>query len=227
MAIMERPASGFALTGATATAFALLVATVGVRSATTGNTGSSGSSVERVVVPTCRADVPPDSIKRAAELPACPDATALLNEFFGTTHPGETRPVAPLEVLVAILPDPIASHLDWAFDSSLEALRRAFERSGFVADRFWLPWMVHGDSARNRGQKLIALAEQRPGVMLFRRADPTKTDLRVVYIVGETPTSGVHKEALRRALDERRRLLGDAPLAVDSTGKVIARGDTL
>ncbi|HEU5171630.1 MAG TPA: hypothetical protein VFU46_13870, partial [Gemmatimonadales bacterium] len=76
-----------------------------------------------------------------------PTATDLLGDFFGRhfSSPGEAGRFVrssewSLDAIVAMLPDPIDSHLDWGFDLDLEAIRRAYERTGYVLDRFWMPW---------------------------------------------------------------------------------------
>src|SRR5262249_37766408 len=55
------------------------------------------------------------------------------------------------------------------------------------------------------------LRSNSPGVLLFRlaRADSAlESTLAVAYLVGETPTSGIHQEALDSALAERASLGG-------------------
>lgn len=108
-----------------------------------------------------------------------------------------------LDVLVVTLPDPIASHLDWAFDSHLDAVRRAFERAGYVLDRFDLPWKPGAS-----GDPVLAI---RPGVLLFRRRNvefvSLQPDMWLVYVVGEMSTRGISACALRAAVAERRELL--------------------
>lgn len=201
---MEQNSNVFKIVGAAA----LAVILAGGRAATTGADSDAigRAGAERITAPVCRGDVA-DSSSKAKDLPTCPDAHELLQKYFGVSVPLTDSGATSIDVVIAIIPDPIASHLDWAYDSNLEAIRRAMERSGYVADRFWLPWSSQGDTSRSRVQRLLSLAEQRPGVMLFRRANPAEKELRVVYIVGETPTGGVHKEALRRAIDERDTLL--------------------
>jgi hypothetical protein len=111
------------------------------------------------------------------------------------------------DVLVATVPDPFDSHLDWMYDTQVEALRRAFERSGFVLDRFWLPWQ--GEAAALAGQP--TQRDTAPGVLLFRGSTVgagNRAALRLLYVVGESPAAGVHVRALGRALEERSRLLG-------------------
>lgn len=134
----------------------------------------------------------------------------LISRFLGKETPTPEAALAQahargynISVLIATLPDPTDSRLDWGFDFDLDAIRRAHERTGLVVDRFWLPWVQRGGSSAKTicagGQSLWAV---RPGVMLFRG----RTRLHVLYLVGEIPTSGVHKAALREALDERALL---------------------
>ena len=54
-------------------------------------------------------------------------ALRLLEEFFGGQLTLANVGSWDLSSMIATLPDPAASHLDWTFDSSLEALQRAFE----------------------------------------------------------------------------------------------------
>src|SRR5206468_4837370 len=88
--------------------------------------------------------------------------------------------------LIAVVPDPLDSHLDWAFDAALESIRRAFERAGYVPDRYWLPWRPELDTLPGAAATAAALRARAPGVILFRSAE--QTDLALVYLVGETPT---------------------------------------
>jgi hypothetical protein len=114
-----------------------------------------------------------------------------------------------LRILIATLPDPVDTHLDWLFDSNLDALKRAFETAGYVIDRFWLPW-GRDDRPAAPFASPAPRAEERPGVLLFRGAPAGaggKPRLGLLYVVGESPTSGVKKAALRAALEERRDLL--------------------
>jgi hypothetical protein len=130
----------------------------------------------------------------------------LITAFLG--KPLDTTGATKLDVVIVSLPDPISSHLDWSFDAQLESVRRAFERDGYLVDRFWLPWRQPLDSAAVSLATADALPGARvPGVILFRKSSGLAADLRLVYVIGEVPTLGVHKPALREALNERARLL--------------------
>lgn len=138
----------------------------------------------------------------------------LLAGFFGDA-PGLTASY-DLDVLIACVPDPYDSHLDWSFDGAMETIRRAFETAGFVTDRFWLPG-AH-DSVRQAGRGRVALREVRPGVVLFRSSNPSENRLHLLYLIHELPTRGVYKEALSAALEERRQLLGSSRLPIRVLG---------
>jgi hypothetical protein len=119
-----------------------------------------------------------------------------------------------LQVVIATVPDPFDSHLDWAYDAYLEALQRAFGAAGYVPDRYWLP--AHADSirihssAKNADTITAPLHDYYPGAFLFRGRQEKDRSLALLYVVYELPTAGVHKEAFLAAVRERRVLMGDA-----------------
>lgn len=121
-----------------------------------------------------------------------------------------------LEFMVVTLPDPRESRLSYLFDRNLEAVQRAIEASGYVFDRYDFPWQ----GKANGGDKPV---DRQPGVILFRSTslnivtrcpseDPQEQMLEkitmpsgrllVLFVVGETPTNGVDKPALRNAFDQ-------------------------
>ena len=127
-----------------------------------------------------------------------------------STPTGAALGASQLAVLIATVPDPIDSHEDWVYDASIEAIRRAHERGGYVIDRMWLPWATRADSVLNDPQR-TKVREAHPGVILFRAADGRASEkhpqYRLVYLVGEVATAGVHPRALLNALAERDRLV--------------------
>jgi hypothetical protein len=141
----------------------------------------------------------------------------LLAAALGDSSPGGTLMVLPqpdtaVDAVIATLPDPVDSHGDWAYDSFVEALRRAHESTGYAVERAWLPWSAGADSVVNDSLGLKLRGEY-AGVILFRRGDtdastPQRPRRRLLYLVGEVPTLGVHVRALRHALTERDSLLG-------------------
>jgi hypothetical protein len=108
--------------------------------------------------------------------------------------------------LIATVADPIDSHLPLSFDLSLAAILRAIERHGYVLDSYSLPWRDELQQAGRAGSATTAARHsRRPGVVLCRKAkaseSPLKIELLVLLLVGETPTAGIHKEAMLAALD--------------------------
>jgi hypothetical protein len=135
-------------------------------------------------------------------------ATDLIDECLGAC---DLRKETQIEFLIATVPDPIDSRFDYLFDRHVDALQRALEASGYILDRFSIPWLD------GRPGKELQLSEDRsfetePGVVLFRGkgAKPPCISLLVLFLVGETPTSGIHKVALESALDQIDRLVSDA-----------------
>jgi hypothetical protein len=146
----------------------------------------------------------------------------LVNDYFQSEAKPRPNAIRPeLDVVIAALPDPLDSHLDYEYDAELGALRRAFETSGYTIDRFWLPWPLDREktelAARNNRIDTTAYRRTHPGVILFRSTD--NTALRVLFIVGEVPTSGINRLALDRALEDRQAVLRDA--------RVVARDSVL
>jgi hypothetical protein len=164
-----------------------------------------------------------------AERGAPSHAEELLNEFFGRQWAvGDSSAVQyRLKIIIATLPDPYESHLDYVHDANLEAIRRAFESSAFVIDRFWLPTSRDTvKQARGKDTVRLALREVEPGAILFRNTNSDTLELRLLLLVPELPTRGVYKAALFEALrlrsrilaNQERRLISDSADAVRIVG---------
>ncbi|HJT31276.1 MAG TPA: hypothetical protein VJ783_04450 [Pirellulales bacterium] len=113
--------------------------------------------------------------------------------------------------LIATVPDPVDSHVGWQFDPVVDSIQRAFESRHFVLDRFYFPWRQTAEPTNSQSVILQQSEHSRTaGVLLFRPTSmvtlaepsrrPEKGSLFVVLLVGETPTRGIHKVALARAL---------------------------
>ena len=129
----------------------------------------------------------------------------------------------PLRVTLVTIPDPYDSHMDWSYDANLEALRRAMGMAGFVPQSFWLP--MRTDSIRvvlNGVAVRYPAHDFQPGVFLFRSTNVDAPALHLVYLIPEVPTSGVHMQAFRAALAERKALMAEGAgiFAVDAREKV-------
>src|SRR5262245_48334395 len=117
------------------------------------------------------------------------------------------KPKYKVEYLIAIVPDPKDTRLDYQFDRCLDAIQRAIGKANYTFDRYWLPW------DRSRTTAPVALATDprtpqmemarrhlyEPGVILFRDRK-VHNRLLLLFLVGETPTGGIHKVAFKNAL---------------------------
>jgi hypothetical protein len=133
-----------------------------------------------------------------------------------------------IDFLIATLPEPLAPSLRYKFDTYLDAIQRAAEASDLIFDRLDLPW---GDPSKddspgfrlgqeidlgwepNIGGESSAFASLKPstkkqatsqdeaGILLFRSRAAGNHRLLLVFVVGETPTWGVRKQALTDSLN--------------------------
>ena len=142
-------------------------------------------------------------------------AIGLINEFPGKANAWKReRNNLQIECLIATIPDPEQSRLPYLADAYLDALQRAAETDGYVQDRLRLPWKrksSESGTGKNAAQTEKEEFEGKPGVILFRSGskDEGKTRLLVLFLVGETPTSGIYKEALKNALHQASQLMPD------------------
>ena len=137
-----------------------------------------------------------------------PTAKELVSDFFfshGSERAATSSPAVPsaysIEFLIATVPDPTNSRLPHFFDSFVESLESAAEASGYTPDRIVLPW--RGKSERDSEDAPSwheKLYESVPGLILFR--DPQHQKLLLVFLVGEAPTEGIHKDAMSSALEQ-------------------------
>lgn len=106
-----------------------------------------------------------------------------------------------MQFLVAMVPDPERTQLSLTFDRDVESIMRAFQDSGYSFSRAWLPWRAEAAAESNdpeirkKNREEKTERESYPGLMLFRQGDA----LLAVFLVGETPTSGVDRPQFSRA----------------------------
>lgn len=110
------------------------------------------------------------------------------------------------ECMIATVPDPIDSPYGYTFDQVVDGIQRAIEKKdGFILDRAWLPWDIDRKAKPKPGEPASALHVTKPGILLFRhgrdKAKKISTPaLCVVFLVGETPIGGIHKQAFYESL---------------------------
>lgn len=102
---------------------------------------------------------------------------------------------AVTDFVVVCVPDPVGTHFGFWFDQTVEAVNRAMlDGDDLTLDRHWYP------AATGTGRTRVNGWEREPGVVVYRgTGDPTRR--RVALLVGESPVSGPHPDALAAALD--------------------------
>jgi hypothetical protein len=161
----------------------------------------------------------------------------------GNTHRStvkyQVRQAAPLEdfascrdrdplhhkyrVMIASVPDPIASPLALEYDRVLEALERGASDAGYSFARYWVPWneiyrlpQTDVEKAEKTDEKRH-LREEQPGMLLFHRtSNEGGSEILLIFIVGETPSAGINKIAFSRAVVYASLFLESAPNAQQS-----------
>jgi hypothetical protein len=132
------------------------------------------------------------------------------------------RKAMHLKFVIATLPDPLHTHFALLFDRYAEAIQQAAQDEGYVYDSSWLPWeteeqtythLKDQDQADDRKES----REDQPGVILFRRDDSTSaakdtefgfSNGLLVFVVGEEPTRGIHREQFEHAAEWISKLSG-------------------
>ena len=129
-----------------------------------------------------------------------------------------------LRSLLVTVPNPSGS-LGYRFDETIESIERAARPYGYVLERWRLPWSEQPEHSKpevpsdTKGQprksedpqsKPASSSPQTimgdPGLLVFRRTSssrdhsPHLTDLLLVFLITETPTQGIDRLALTRAL---------------------------
>jgi len=142
--------------------------------------------------------------------------------------------------LIATLADPVHTNLELYFDRGIEAIMRAAGESGYDFDRYWLPWsseaLPEEPNCYWRGlrDQTTEEKEQMPGLLLFRKPKPPEQPgkaangksepprLLFVFLVAETPTSGIEKDQFVNAVsyiqDIRSKVNASASEAIPVLG---------
>jgi len=158
---------------------------------------------------------PPPAIVSATD-PLLPVFAFHKSHGFGTLKPIEElrRDLHgyKTEFLIATVPDPIDTGYGYSFDHVVDAIQRGVEKKdGYILDRCWLPWELDRKAKPKPGEPASNLRETTPGILLFRHGKDKSRKIAhpglcVVFLVGETPMGGIHKQAFYRALDLMREV---------------------
>jgi hypothetical protein len=157
----------------------------------------------------------------SADQATSPDATRVQKELIDHWNvPVCQRSAA--RFLIALAPDPVHTELNLAFDRGVETIQQAAQEQGYDFDRATMPWdsATHPENSdfqkREAEEAEKTARESLPGLMLFRPAleigpQSAKGPL-FVFVVGETPTAGIHKSQFANALQIVCEIRGDCPV---------------
>ncbi|HEY4901729.1 MAG TPA: hypothetical protein VIH91_13015 [Terriglobales bacterium] len=87
---------------------------------------------------------------------------------------GSTSANPNLSFAIAIVPNPVQTHLPLVFDRAIESIQQAAQDVNYIYDGSWFPWN-HSErsyellSDEEQASKLEAELQQQPGIMVFRR----------------------------------------------------------
>jgi hypothetical protein len=127
--------------------------------------------------------------------------TALLERCLRDNPQG---PQAPVDVTILTLPDPQRTNMAFWFDLRLNAVQRAFRAYDFLPRAFFLPW--EATSRETTGAGLSSdFPDASPGLIWFRR-DGKAPASHALFIVGESQSLGLNREALAQAFRLAARL---------------------
>jgi hypothetical protein len=125
----------------------------------------------------------------------------------------EFTDVPDLHFFIAIVPNPVQTHLPLLFDRLIEAIQQAAQDEGYSYDASWFPWdntIKDRDSLDDAeiAQSLEEEKHRQPGVLVFRRgvASPGEKTRPysgglIVFLVGEQPTGGIDDIQFDHALE--------------------------
>ena len=151
------------------------------------------------------------------------DAARLLSAYFSFAESDKkdgsldavqatlARQGVSIQFLIATVPEPRLG-----FDGTIEAITRALEATGFLLDRYLLPWNAMGEKRVSDSSCPL----EQPGIALFQRREveskagttvSSRRSLLLLYVVGESPVAGIHKPAFVRAVDDIQRLSAIVP----------------
>ena len=110
----------------------------------------------------------------------------------------------PKNFIIALVPDPVHTHLALLFDRTVDVIEEAAQDEDYVFDRALTPWdtTVHPDpedyETRLEAEEYQKGREDLPGLIAFHGRSEGKW--LFVLVVAETPTSGVRELQFRNAI---------------------------
>jgi len=131
-----------------------------------------------------------------------------------------SQPASPqVRFVIAIVPNPVTTHLSLLFDRSVEIIQQAAQDELYSYDSSWLPWTASPKeyallADQDAADRIQARQERQPGILVFRgplsrpAAPPYQSGL-IVLLVSDQPTGGISDAQFENAVAWIARLQGD------------------
>ena len=129
-----------------------------------------------------------------------------------------------LKFIIALMPDPVHTHLSPLFDQFAVAIQEGAQDEKYDYDSSWLPWDDDESSYTHLADEKASIQEKKlkenqPGIILFRRMPRCSEEMirkgesckeevstlynygLIVFVVGEEATQGIHAAQFKNALE--------------------------
>ena len=113
-----------------------------------------------------------------------------------------------LRGMIAMVPDPVRSHMQLEFDRSVAGIIRGAGADDFSLQRYWFPWTPNSAMQEQspEAQYQNRLRLNQPAVLIFRHTELSQDERLAIFLVSETPTAGPNREQLSNAFKYVRQL---------------------
>lgn len=140
-----------------------------------------------------------------------------------------------VRAMMAIVADPVHSHMSLVFDRSLEAITLAAESANYVMDRYWLPWQPVSTASSELSKQEEDRTDAEPGLLMYRWNGPANqtgesgkkgATLLYVFLVSDTSTAGINGDQFTHAVDYIREVCGPGQAMCGSIKPIHVMGPT-
>jgi hypothetical protein len=146
-----------------------------------------------------------------------------------------------IHAVIAVVPDPIHSHLALEFDRTIDSLMQAAADHRYLASNYWLPWRpptTAGSSESSADQSNESKSQEQPGLIVLKFSPPAPErnsgqtsyySVIYLFLVGESPATGMNGPQLRNALKYESSLRNDysAELTMADPSRIAAEAGLL
>ena len=120
-----------------------------------------------------------------------------------------------ITTIIATVPDPVHTNMVFQFDRTIDAIIDAAADNGYQSSYYWLPWKKEPQKTKDKegsaSETIKGEQEREPGLIIFKpgplKKNATSAEISdsfrsalYLFLIGETPTSGINAYQMERAL---------------------------